>query len=161
MLTPLEQWYCDNCGEVIQSAREGYLEWLNDGKAHSFKIVHHAPASPRRPGGGDCYHYTRHRHRRDINLDSFVGPAGMARLLSFLDVGPIHDPDAEHSPQVQNMREFAELMRRLTIPYYEEALRYWSRADADDYFGGANEVWIYLPDTLRTLIERYGEEDED
>jgi len=31
-------------------------------------------------------------------------------------------------------------------------------ADADGYCSGANEHWIYLPDTLKRLIEQYGRE---
>ena len=46
-------------------------------------------------------------------------------------------------------------MRRLTIPYYEEARLYWSRAEADGFFDGANEVWLYMPHNLEALIERY------
>jgi len=31
-------------------------------------------------------------------------------------------------------------------------------ADADGFFSDANEHWIYLPDTLKRLIEQYGRE---
>jgi hypothetical protein len=158
MLKPLEQWYCDYCGEVIASPREGYIEWLvEDDIADAFRIVHHASASPRRPGE-DCYHHTAHRGRHDMHLDRCVGPAGLPYLLSFLDLGPVHDPDEEHTVRVRSVREFVEVMRRLTLPYYEEARTLWGIATEGGFFdGGGNEIWVYLPDTLKTLIKQYGD----
>jgi hypothetical protein len=52
-LKPLEQFICDYCGYVINSIEDGWVEWLTeiteDGfREHGFKIVHHAPSSPRR-----------------------------------------------------------------------------------------------------------------
>ena len=57
-LKPLEQWVCDECGEVIEEASHGYLEWVVDAdtRAHGFRIVHQAHHSPRQPGS-DCYRY--------------------------------------------------------------------------------------------------------
>jgi hypothetical protein len=46
-------------------------------------------------------------------------------------------------------------MRRLFVPYYEEARRYWDQAKADDYFDDPNEVWLYLPATSQAIIVRY------
>ena len=69
-LKPLQQWLCDECGEVIEEPAHGYLEWLQDDshKAYGFRIVHHAPRSPRRPSGGDCYRYTDHYGRSSSDL---------------------------------------------------------------------------------------------
>jgi hypothetical protein len=44
------------------------------------------------------------------------------------------------------------------LPYYEEARFYWNDARRDGYFTGANEVWIYLPSTLKELIQLYGKD---
>ena len=46
-------------------------------------------------------------------------------------------------------------MRRMTVPYYEEARIYWDEAEADGFFADGNEYWIYQPITLKELIERY------
>jgi hypothetical protein len=160
LLVPLKQWKCDYCGEVISDPKDGFLEWLerpgDDSKrARKFKIVHHAPKSPRQPNG-DCYHYTNHPERADMHLDSFVAPDSMGYLLSFLDIGPMHDPEGKLVPRVENLREFTELMRRLTIPYYEEARLYWHSAEIDGLFEGASELYIYSPKTLRRIVESYG-----
>ncbi|WP_054749993.1 hypothetical protein [Ruminiclostridium josui] len=48
-LKPLGQWICDVCGEVIQSPKDGYVQWnrnLNQ-EIDDFVIVHHFSASPK------------------------------------------------------------------------------------------------------------------
>ena len=81
----------------------------------------------------------------------------MGHLLSFLDEGPIHDPEYS-GPRAKDIREFVDIVRRLTIPYYEEARLYWRRAQADGFFSGCGHVAIYQPDTLKLLIDTYGDE---
>lgn len=167
-LKPLEQWICDECNEVIAKVGDGYVEWLHplDGKAHGFRIIHHAPHSPRRQDdppsersrGGNCYRYTNAPGRMDISLDSYAGANGLPTLLRLVDIGPYHDENYS-GPMARDLREWTELFRRLQLPYYEEARLYWQRALEDGYFDGANEVWIYLPDTLKRLIDRYAEAD--
>lgn len=157
MLKPLEQFVCDYCGGIIDRPDEGWIEWITEygeaGRtAHGFKIVHHASCSPRKPDS--CYHYTHHPGRSDMHLDHVMN---MGYLLSFLDEGPYHNPNYP-GPCTKDMREFIEIVRRLTIPYYEEARLYWNKALADGFFEGANPVWIYQTETLKLLIERYGEE---
>lgn len=156
MLRPLEQWICDQCDQIIESPKSGWIEWVNSGdyKAGGFKIVHHASSSPYHPKG-DCYHYTHATGRADSHLEEFLGDDGIPNLLRFLDLGPYHDRNYS-GPWVRDIREFVELMRRLTIPYYEEARLYWREALGDGFFDGANEIWIYLPDTLKEIVDTYG-----
>jgi len=73
-------------------------------------------------------------------------------------MGPYLDPDGENVPRVSDLREFTELARRLFLPYYEEARLYWPLAVEDGYFLGVNEVSMYLPDTLKSLVSRYGDD---
>ena len=58
-LIALRQWVCDECRELIRKPEEGYVEWITDKNdiRYGFRIVHHAPASPRHPDG-NCYRYT-------------------------------------------------------------------------------------------------------
>jgi len=158
MLKPLEQWYCDSCGEVIASPREGRIEWIVENDvANAFRIVHHASASPRYPGG-NCHDDTAHHGRQETSLDRCVGLAGLPWSLSFLDLGPVHDPDEQRTMRVRSVREFVEIMRRLTLPYYEEARTLWGIATESGFFeGGRNEIAVYLPETLKALIAQYGD----
>jgi len=77
-LTPLQQWICDKCREVIEKPEEGWVEWLTeDGtlKKGDFKIVHHIAASPLREKGRDCYHYSC-VESQNSDLRYFCGPDG-------------------------------------------------------------------------------------
>ncbi len=152
---PFQQWICDRCNKVINSAGEGYFEWLctSDVHNHGFRIVHQTHYSPNQPSG-ECYHYTNDPNRSDLALSCLVGPAGIVKLLSMVDVGPHHDPDY-NGHRVGDFREFTEIFRRLHIPYYEEARLYWNSAHNDGFFNGMNEIQMYLPDTLQTLIRKY------
>ena len=160
-LRPLEQWICDHCRELIEEPEHGWLEWqvptnedrfLNKG----FRIVHHAAHSPRRPRG-DCYQgEPRDALRADGHLTDFLGHRGLVRLLSMIDPGPHLRAHRRDYVAVESTHEFMQIVRRLHYPYFEEARLYWNAALRDGFFDGANEVWPYLPETLKVIIGRYG-----
>lgn len=156
-LIALRQWVCDECGELIRKPEEGYVEWLVDDNhiLYGFRIVHHALASPKHPDG-DCYRYTRKYGKSDLSLEQFLGAEGIVRMLSFINMGSLHD-DFNAKPRIKSSGEWVELFKRLQVPYYEEAMLYWFKAKEDGFFDGANEIASYLPETLKELIERYGE----
>lgn len=77
-------------------------------------------------------------------------------VLSMIDPGVYHSP-TYRGPEVSDIREWVEIFRRLFVPYYEEARLYWQQALAENYFDSFNEVYIYQPETLRRLIERFEE----
>jgi hypothetical protein len=162
-LEPLRQWICDECHELIEHPDHGHLEWIVDSRerASGFRIVHHERRSPRaielesRATSMDCYRYARHPRRHDLDLTQFLGPDGLVEMLAFLDPGPYHVPKFD-GPRVRDVREFVEVFRRLHVPYYEEARLYWERARHDGFFVDMNEVLIFLPFTLKSLVEKYG-----
>lgn len=151
MLNPLEQFICDSCGQVM-GLDDGCLAWLQGAgqKATGFRIVHN------RIG---CHYPPHTQNLSDLPLRNVAGVNGMAQLYALLDIGPYHDPHGQCVLQVANIREYMEVLRRLTLPFYEEARLYWNDAQSDGYFDGANEVGIYLPSTLENLISRYGRRD--
>ncbi|MCK5472212.1 hypothetical protein KAI54_03425 [Candidatus Gracilibacteria bacterium] len=153
------QWICDTCGEVINAASEGYVEWINeevDGETQcrDFHIVHQKVFSPRKNEHG-CYQHGEELGRSDLPLENFMGGIGIAQLLSFIDLGEIIDPDNEHDPRINNFREYAEIFRRLHLPFYEEARLYFEMAKKDGFFDGANEIWVYSE--LEEIVKRYGD----
>src|SRR4051812_36903442 len=118
-LQPLGQWYCDRCGGVIASAEQGWLEWLYDQDKdresrikHSFHIVHHQSYSPK-AHSYSCYFYERKLHG-SMHLNHYIGTLGLINMLSLIDEGSLHDEDYS-GPFVRNLREWAELMRRLFL----------------------------------------------
>ncbi|MEE8483079.1 MAG: hypothetical protein V3S46_00645 [Nitrospinota bacterium] len=151
-LIPLKQWICDKCGETIEKPEDGWLEWLqkpHEGP-HGYKIVHHSKSR-----GSSCYHYEQHPERSDMHLNSFLGSDGMVPFISALDVGPYHSPKF-NNPPLKDMRNFVETLRRLHLPYYEEARLYWRQAKEDGFFDGANEYSLYMQTTLKEIINKYG-----
>jgi len=158
MLIPLKQFICDKCDQIIEYQVDGNVEWeqiiLERAPARlenfGFKIIHNSLSSP----FDDCFFYSHKTNGKFTALNDFQNENQMPRLLSFLDAGPHHVPHYL-GPEIQNMREFVEFARRLTLPYYEEARTYFQEAETDGYFDGANEIWIYQPDILKNLIEKY------
>jgi hypothetical protein len=152
MLEPLRQWICDTCGEIIQSPEQGYVEWMetND-KRHGFRIVHHASHSPRKGIGGDCYYGIVERGG-DGSLTDFVGARGLLELTSWIDVGEWHD--SKYSEPEVDLREWTTLFRRLHAPYYEEA-RHCTQELRDELDCGADQIYLYLPDTLKRIVEEH------
>lgn len=64
------------------------------------------------------------------------------------------------SGRVKDIRNWAEVCRRLHVPYYEEARRYFDRAPADGDLDGVNEVTLYTVPVLKSLVEQYSSDDE-
>lgn len=155
MLKPLQQWICDSCGELIEQPEHGWVEWkATDHKKHGFRIVHHALHSPRREAGRNCY-YSNDERAGDLHLTDLIGVDGLIILTSWLDVGEWHNEDYVE-PRVSNLREWTTLFRRLHLPYYEEARNYTAELQ-EMRSGGANEIYLYLPDTLKRIIEEHEE----
>jgi len=150
MLEPLKQFICDDCEQNIEKLKDGCVEWLQDRDSNnfSFRIVHHASASPRRPGGNCYQHEPAGATRMNLHLDSFIEIAPI-ELLNYLD------PQFNQRRKIKDYNNFVDTYRRLTLPYYEEAKRYWGKASRDGFFNDMNEVSMFLPDTLKTLIDKY------
>jgi hypothetical protein len=113
---PFVRWRCDECGEIIAAPQEGWFEWRErDGALVDFRIVHHVAASPR-GGTQGCYGQSV---AGNMLLENTLGVDGLAWLLSLLGRAKVDQP------------QFAELVRRLHIPYYELARIH--RVDSQSY----------------------------
>ena len=167
ILEPMKRWICDSCRQMIERPEHGWLEWVVDndsGKNSGFRIVHHIAHSPRGPDG-TCYRYGRQYEEShpkvmtmDVPLHDVLGNDGemsLPYLLSMVDPGPYRN-DPYTGPRVDDFRGWVEIVRRLTIPNYEEARANMGRAAQDGLFDGESEPGIYSPEMLRQVIERYG-----
>lgn len=151
-LRPLRQWLCDQCGLPILQAKDGWVEWTMDRssklwKSTGFRIVHHFIASPRRaPRGcyGDKDELTTHLHH--------VIDEGVSWGLELLGVG---EPGGLGSRQttVADLTEWAVLVRRLWLPFYEQARHYIERGVREDVVHLDSS--FYAPDVLERIIEHY------
>lgn len=103
---PFVRWRCDECGQWIEDAEDGWVEWReSEGALVDFRIVHRVSVSPR---GGEqgCY---GDDIAGNMLLENTLDVDGLAWLLGVLDKFKVAQP------------EFAELVRRLQVPFYEEA----------------------------------------
>lgn len=152
MLSPLKQFYCDTCGQLIERPEDGYAEYKIEAKNvdyvyTDFIIVHHLIKLPL-GGRSGCYQYDC-----SVDLPSLLGDIGKVRLLSLLDPGSFHFE--EYYKRVEDIRGWTELFKRLQIPYYEEGRLYLNRAFSDGSYDGVNEIYTYSPEHLKELINHY------
>lgn len=146
-LKPLEQWYCDTCGKVIEDVKDGWLEWYYDYDGDmvlrsnkGYRIVHHDKR---------CMYNSSKMHNAgkgvsDMHLEDFTGPNGLANLLSDIEL-----------ERCEDNKEIIEIIKRLHLPYYEEARKYHDKAEMSGFFDGENEVTRSLLETSVTVIDRY------
>lgn len=149
VLAPCQQFFCDTCGEVIESPSDGYVEFSRDEAhlMHNFNIVH-----------------DNTRCRQDLgssySLERFLGRQGIGLLSSWIHVGPITDTIGRDRSEYKSVIEFAEFFKRLQLPYYEQARRYLMRAAGAGYIDG-NATGSHDPQRLESIVTIFLEEDEE
>ena len=148
MLKPLEQWYCDVCGEVIEKPEDGYVLWGHTkGEIHletGFKIIHQSRCD-------------NDRLPNSSHLPDFLGQDGLNKLLGqFLSIGPIQAHlSGPSGPRVADIDEFVDFFRRLQVPYYEQARCYFHDPEFLEQYHDTNEIQAYFPEVLKKIVEEY------
>lgn len=143
MSEPLTTWFCDSCDDPITDLDASLLTWDSDegGRATEFRIVH------KNMDGRDC---DDPRFSSSTELSNYVGPAGLAALLSFLSAGPLIGK-LDSFPIVANFDQFVDVVRRLHTPWYEEARRRFQEESVREALGDASETLPYLPEVLKRV----------
>lgn len=134
---PLKRWRCDVCGGWIEAADKGYVRWLTGPEGvGNFEVVHQ----------GDC---DDGEAPYALALRELLGPDGLARLTALLSPGLLK---AGMSPaHLVNLDQWVDLVRRLQLPYYEEAReRLQQRSTAYEH-AGWDEAAPYLQENLHDL----------
>ena len=161
-LKPLEQFICDTCGNIIENPEHGTVMWKYKTVNHQrvqydFKIVHHFIHSPLVKDAGknrcDPDEYPATTKLTDF-LSSVEHSNSLIHILGFLDNGVAIQKEFK-GVNVENIREYVEFIRRVTLPYYDEARQYWNDAILEGAFGGYNEYIIYTPEILQKIINTY------
>lgn len=145
MHEPLTKWFCDKCGEVIEKIDAGHVIWKRDDdqREYAFRIVHR-----------DCDDHAHFRFWEP--LKDFLGPDGSSYLLSFVSLGPFLTwPGFASTPGPANNDQFVDLFRRVQLPYYEEARKYFSHEEMAERMAGENEISPYRVESLRELIAEF------
>ncbi|MFL5345322.1 MAG: hypothetical protein ACJ8AT_11040 [Hyalangium sp.] len=124
-------WTCDTCGQKINSAKDGWVEWLHffpgpasGPKGHGLRLVHNGGTSPRGLSGCQYGKGAKKPNEmvQDLQLEEFLGADGLMRLLEL-----IYD-------QKVPTEEVLEMIKRLHIPGYEEARLHFESAIAAGEF---------------------------
>lgn len=141
MLKPCQQWFCDTCNEVIKNPLEGDLRNLTDRDHHHafrFAIIH------------STYECDPYLETDKLNvdyssypLDRFIDPDGLAVFLGIQQYEPIKD-----------YQEYLFFVRRLFIPFFEEARLYMEMA-VKDYFFERMELSAELPESYEAMVKYY------
>jgi hypothetical protein len=143
-LKPLKQWLCDSCGGMINKPGDGWFEWYTNNKSNieeGFKIVHHQKA---------CMYDDRSLRKQgksvaDLNLTDVIGIGSLAASLFRIEL-------AEKGKLGKiNLAEYIEILRRLHIPYWEEARLYWDEA----LKAGGHDACDFSESTLVAVIDEY------
>lgn len=142
MLQPLQQWYCDECFEVIEQATEGYVVWNSDeeGRNYGFKVIHKVKCD-------------NHELPRSSALEDFLGADGQNKLLSMLSYGIIARlrSGCPTEQRIADIDSFVDLFRRMQVPYYEEARQRMLDPRNLDEWSGVNEIYPYQVFVLREV----------
>lgn len=147
-MKPLDEWVCDSCSQPITDPSMALVVWRSDApgrKEWDFKIVHKGECDPGAANG----------YQSNLELDSFLGPNGLAMLLSWLAGGPVHGPYENGSRVASSaLYEFVDLVRRVQTPGYEQARARFQDEDVQHWLDDANEYLPYLPEVLEQIINR-------
>jgi hypothetical protein len=141
-MEPLEQFICDTCDTIIEKVENGAIEYLSsydkDGKQlplKSFRICH---------AKSQCYKHLNTSGKCSRMLSEFNEENKVILLLELIDREYV-------SYDLESLKEFLELFRRLTIPYYEEARQYWASAKKDGLI--INKITCYQESSLKKIIK--------
>ena len=147
---PLTIWYCDACSGRIEQAGGGVLGWRTnpDLKYYSFKLLHKGECLAR--SGSDQFR----------ELDSMPGIDGLSYILGWLTQGPIgRNQGREMYCGVADLDEYADLLRRLYIPHYEEARLHFNDPRVLAYHAQSDEFTPYTVEQFMRLFDLVEPED--
>ncbi len=147
MVDPLTAWNCDTCHGPIDVVGMGLVTWRDSPQGrHDFRIVHKVSCDPGK----------EHGFIGSLDLPFLLGVDGLVAITSLASLGPLHagPGGTPRADGIANIDEFVDLLRRLQLPYYEQARPFF--ADQQDRLldDGMNETFAYLPSTLQRIAER-------
>lgn len=147
---PLTIWYCDGCGKAIREMEQGVVGWRTnaDLKYYRFLVLHKI----------DCL--TASGSDRWRELQAFPGIDGLSYVLGWLSQGPINQNlGREMYCSLVDLDEYADLMRRLYIPHYEEARRHFNDSRVREYHQNSDEFTPYTVEQFMRLFDLVEPED--
>ena len=127
---------------MIDGAEKGYVVWGRDeaGAATGFQIVHMSK----------CDDKSKHKSNA---LRDFLGANGLAKLTAMMSYGSLANTHRGEGPKLADLDEFTDFLRRVQIPFYEEARPYFSTDAVMEHFHGSSQTRPYMQDALQTILQ--------
>jgi len=140
MTAPM-RWRCDTCGEWL-TAQQGYVVWHSSAQNRDgFHIVHTNRCDDRSRTASNA-------------LIDFLGANGLSYALSFMSDGPIRlELNGKSSNRSVETDQFADFVRRLHVPLYEEAREYFKTHTVLEDYSDSSESAPYRQQALQNIID--------
>jgi hypothetical protein len=151
MNKPLTEFVCDCCGQIIKNPNEGVLEYIEVENpkgseiylGKEYKIVHNNNYTSK----DSCRIHRNKIGIRDLGLNELLNDDyGTGAIITLIGTSE-NDSIVIHS-------DLLECLRRLTVPYYDEAKFYFNEA-LEDGFIGDNQLDFCKVSKLKEIIMRY------
>lgn len=140
-----DKWICDVCGEEIKSVNDGYLIWAKSDEHYDydFLIIHQSKCDTHQD-----------KYVNSLPLSMLVGQDGLSYLLSFVSDGPYHlGEDQVSKKKVVSIDEFVDLVRRLHLPYYEQARHKFGIPEVMNFYSDSSPSNLYRVSTLKDIAD--------
>jgi hypothetical protein len=137
---------CDNCQKPILKPSHGWVQWLStpEDQYYGFKITHNKSVSPKKDyNENGCYFYRTRIDLNDLSLDRFSGIDGMAFLIGM----SVEYTSKKGVQRFLDHEEFARLLMRLHLPYYEKASHLFDLESLSD------KRKAYSPSRMKHLLQ--------
>lgn len=141
----METWICDSCGGLIESADDGWVEWVAPVGAmgRGLRLVHHTV----RGSLSKCMYNQQAEYAKDkgvigdLQLSEFLGADGLMTLLEFI------------SDKKLPTEEVLELIKRLHIPGYEHARHTFDEAIDEGVFEPNTAPKYYMQSDIQATLD--------
>lgn len=146
-MQPLTTWICDTCGNPITDTNASLVisRRIDNNTTGDYRIVH------KNIGDLTCDPGFQGGYAYSLELSTFLGQDGLAWLLSELSVGKLRE--GQGTVQVDDMDKYVDFIRRVQVPWYEEARQRFDDPEVRRALDDANEVFPYTPDTLERIAK--------
>jgi hypothetical protein len=155
----MSNWICDSCGQTIEKAEDGWVEWVSlslqgvNPSGRGLRLVHTNVSSPT-DGPNRCQYNQDIEYEKDkglikdLPLTSFIGPDGLMRLLIFISQNELPN------------EEVLEMIKRLHIPEYEQARNYFKQAISEGVFEPNTPDNYHFQREIKATIKYISEHNE-
>lgn len=139
-----DKWYCDSCGQAIESVDQGWVENLSNNsegisKSYGLRIVHNEEKCRYNDDAkfreeGELVHCTP--------LEFYAGQDGFMQLLTLISDGGFENND-----------EILEVIKRIFVKDYEKARLHFKAAITEGYFDPNTKAGFHTESDIKSTMD--------